>query len=233
MSTKNYSLLKFSVFHKILSMSVNCIKEAFTGFGERVSRSSSVRAVVRFIKKNWKQIIGYLLAWSFIIISTGALYGFQAVARPLTIGFSIGIGVGCCGAVLATQVFCHDDPQKSLKYTPWNILNNGIKRLDENATRQVLLTVAVTVFLVACVTFPYVLGGLIGVFIGNQVLTKIICKQNLGPDPKERIDSRKNIQHLLKIGNEQIRKFDKQREKLENCLVQLEAADYELTTQPQ
>lgn len=138
---------------------------------------TAVGKTAAFVANNWKQLIGYIFAWGVIITCTGLLYGFQAVALPLTIGLGCGAAFGVIAGILSVNSF---DPQG--KYTLWNLLNQGIDGLDQNGTRQIVLAVAVTVLLAASVVFPYVMGAVFGLFIALQVAVKIGSGQNLGRD---------------------------------------------------
>lgn len=126
----------------------------------------------RFVKENWETLLAYSFAWGVIITCTGMLYGFQAVAFPLTIGLGGGLGFGLVFGLLSGSF--------SDSFTPWNYLNTAIEHLDQNGTRQIVLAVAVTVVLAASVVFPYALGGVFGLFIAWQVAFKIANDQNLG-----------------------------------------------------
>jgi hypothetical protein len=142
----------------------------------------------RFVKDNWRQLIGYILAWAVIVTCTGLLYGFQGVALPLTIGLGCGIAFGIIAGILSVKSY-----DTNGKYTLWNLLNQGIQGLDENGTRQIVSTVAVTVILAASVVFPYVMGGLFGLLIALQMTVKIATDQDLGRDPT------KEKQSLVKL----------------------------------
>lgn len=151
---------------------------------------------VAFVKRNWRQIISYFFAWGTIIACTGLMYGFQAVSLPLTIGMGCGVAFGLITGILTVKVF------PSGRVTPWNLLNNGIGQLDPNGTRQIVLSVAVTVVLAASVVFPYVLGALFGIFIGIQIATKIGVNGDLGQDP----DDDKSEKESLKRQMEEMQK---------------------------
>jgi hypothetical protein len=136
---------------------------------------SIAKKVAIFTKSNWRQLIAYILAWGVVVTCTGLMYGFQAVALPLTIGLACGLAFGVITAILILKA--HDPTGNS---TFWNWLNHGIENLDANGTRQIVLAVAVTVLLAASVVFPYVLGAVIGIFIGNQLASKVGAGLNLG-----------------------------------------------------
>lgn len=144
----------------------------------------------RFVKDNWKQLIGYILAWAVIITCTGLLYGFEGVALPLTIGLGCGIAFGIIAGILSVKSYDSEG-----KYTLWNLLNQGIQGLDENGTRQIVSTVAVTVILAASVVFPYVMGAVFGLFIALQMTVKIATDQDLGRDLTKDKQSLETLQH--------------------------------------
>ncbi len=162
-----------------------------------------------FVKNNWRQLVGYLLTWGVIISCTGLLYGFKAVALPLTIGLGFGAAFGLIAGLLSVNSF---DPEG--KYTLWNILNQGIEGLDQNGTKQIVLAVAVTVLLAASVVFPYVMGAVFGLFIALQVAVKIGSGQNLGHDPEKE----ENQRDVLQRGIEEMKTKLAQLESLANNL---------------
>ncbi|MCH9625349.1 MAG: hypothetical protein S4CHLAM123_05200 [Chlamydiales bacterium] len=145
---------------------------------------AAVQKTVTFIHQNWKQLLAYLLAWTVIVVGTGLLYGFEAVALPLTIGLAFGFGLGIMSGILMVETLKVYDPENTLngQNTLWNLLNRGLESLDPNGTRLIMLSVAVTVILATAVVFPYATGGLLGVFIGNQIATKIGQDRDLGID---------------------------------------------------
>lgn len=150
---------------------------------------SAGEKTARFVKDNWRQLIGYILAWAVIITCTGLLYGFQGVALPLTIGLACGIAFGIIAGILSVKSYDTEG-----KYTLWNLLNHGIQGLDENGTRQIVSTVAVTVILAASVVFPYVMGAVFGILIALQMTVKIATDQNLGRDPTKEKKSLATLQ---------------------------------------
>jgi sterol desaturase/sphingolipid hydroxylase (fatty acid hydroxylase superfamily) len=157
---------------------VGCIL-GVVAYGLVCTLQPAAEKTASFVKKNWQQLIGYIVAWGVVVICTGLLYGFQAVALPLTIGLGGGIAFGCIAAILSLNSY---DPKGCR--TPWNLLNRGIQGLDQNGTRQIVLAVSVTVLLAAAVVYPYVMGALFGIFIAWQVTAKIGTEQDLGPNPK-------------------------------------------------
>ncbi len=150
---------------------------------------SAGEKTARFAKDNWRQLIGYILAWAVIITCTGLLYGFQGVALPLTIGLGCGTAFGVIAGILSVKSYDTEG-----KYTLWNLLNQGIQGLDENGTRQIVSTVAVTVILAASVVFPHVMGAVFGLLIALQVTVKIATDQDLGRDPTKEKKSLETLQ---------------------------------------
>lgn len=181
-----------------LNIAANAVKKNFATAASHVSR---------FAKNNWKQIAGYVLAWGIVITCSGALYGFQAVALPLTIGFGAGIGVGGILGILTTKIFDPEDKYRG-KNTAWDLLNIGIEQLDQNGTRQIVLAISVTVVLAASVIFPYALGGIFGLLVGNQVITKMGFDRDLGQDPRNRRHQVTDIQRDLDELQRRIRQLE-------------------------
>lgn len=190
--------------------------------------------VAIFIKNNWQPLIAYLVAWGTIISCTGLMYGFQAVALPLSIGLGLGLAFGLIAGTLTVCI------RPSGELSLWNFLNHGIERLDPNGTRQIVLAVAVTVLLAAAVVFPYVIGAIIGIVVGHQVATKIGSGKNLGTDPekikasfKQKMDTMQ--QQIDKMQNEIISiKNNEEKEKLSQQILgmidQLQKMRIELQT---
>lgn len=163
------------------------------------------RKTANFVRNNWKPLLAYLVAWGVIIVCTGLMYGFQAVALPITIGIACGIGVGTIAGILTVKVF---DPVG--KYTVWNGINYVIEKLDKNGTRQIMSAVAVTVLLAAAVVFPYVLGAFLGILIGNQMAVKACSEpqQNLGRDPKKDAEEIKAYQTRFEDCNKRLEELE-------------------------
>jgi MFS superfamily sulfate permease-like transporter len=164
-----------------------------------------------FVKNNWKPLITYLIAWAVVLTSTGLMYGFQAVALPLTIGLGCGLVVGVIAGILIVHVF---DPNG--KTTFWNLVNQVIQRLDPNGTRQIVLSVVITVLLAACVVYPYVMGTFLGIFVGNQLATKIAAQKNLGRDPKAETAEKERLQQNIESMRGEIDQLKSKMEKVQN-----------------
>ncbi|MCC5832492.1 MAG: hypothetical protein JJU12_05555 [Chlamydiales bacterium] len=195
-----------------------------------IKRNVATTAVhtARFVKANWPKIIGYILAWGIFFACSGTLYGFNAVAIPLSIGFGVGCGVGGMLGVLTVTVFdtenkglfgvikclpsTQDQARPHVLFSFWNIVNYGIELLDPHGTRQIVLAISVTVLLASSVVFPYALGGVFGLLVGNQVITKIGYDLDLGTDPKNRKHQILNMKHQTE---EMGRKIDELLQRLE------------------
>ena len=138
------------------------IDTALSSTGRALSKAGKNAAA--FIKKYWPQLIAYIVAWGLIVTCTGLLYGFKAVALPLTIGIGCGLAFGVIVGILTTKSF-----DKKGKYSLWNILDGLINRVKDPGTRQIVSSVAVTVILAAAVVFPHALGAIFGILIANQL----------------------------------------------------------------
>lgn len=136
------------------------------------SLRTEANRVANYIENEWWKVLLYAIAWGVIIGGYGGLYGFDAVAYPLAIGMAGGFGVGIISGILTVTLF---DPKQEAtgRNTLWDLLNLGLIGLDEYGTRQIIMTVAVSVLLAAATVFPYAVGGLMGAVIGNQFATKI------------------------------------------------------------
>lgn len=144
--------------------------------------SNTMAKVACYIRYNWVTILTYYLAWGVILGCTGLMYGFKAVSLPLSVGLTCGIGFGLISGtltVLIVRAKTHQKIHKDQLPSLWTYLNHWINGLDENGTRRIVLSVAVTVILAAAVVFPYVIGGLLGMIIGNHLATKIGLNVNL------------------------------------------------------
>lgn len=169
------------------------------------SAGKSMKAVTtrvqRFVRENWKTVMLYVFAWGVIVGFSGFLYGFKAVALPLTIGMGAGFVVGGLAGVLTTTIFDPLDKYNG-KNSAWDVINMGINKLDPNGTRQVVLGIAITVILAAAVIYPHALGAIFGVLVGNQLITKIGFNKNLGSARQREEDElatlRAQTEHLLR-----------------------------------
>lgn len=164
------------------------------GIGDGIKSSSDKTS--KFIKNNWKSIIAYILAWNIVIVCSGLLYSFQAVAIPLSIGFGGGALLGGISGLLTTHVFDANGNWTG-KNTAWDVINIAINHLDPNGTRPIVTSISVTVLLAAAVIYPYVIGALLGALVANQVITKIGFGRNLGPDPLDHRNKVATIQEQL------------------------------------
>jgi len=186
------------------------LESVFTPIGE--SLHTAAKKTAAFIKNNWKPLLSYVLAWGLIVSCTGLMYGFKAVALPLTIGIGCGLAFGIITGILTVKVF---DPDG--KITLWNLLNQMIERLDPNGTRQIVLAIAVTVLLAASIVFPYVMGAVFGIMIGNQISTKAGSDQNLGSPPEKDIKARENLKDNMSAMQQKIDLLQSRLESIESA----------------
>ncbi|HEY4832119.1 MAG TPA: hypothetical protein VIH61_06115, partial [Waddliaceae bacterium] len=175
---------------------------------------SAAEKIINFVKNNWQPLVAYLFAWGVIITCTGLMYGFEGVALPLTIGLGCGLLFGIITGILTVKVPFDETGQTTL----WNLLNEGIERLDANATRPIVLAVAVTVALAAAVAFPYVMGAVFGIFIGNQLATKAGAGRDLGRNPESVKNERDSLKQKLETALEKV-------ETMKNRMRRLEESD--------
>jgi hypothetical protein len=174
--------------------------------------ASAAEKTVTFIKNNWRPLVAYIFAWGLIITCTGLMYGFEAVALPLTIGLACGLVFGIITGILTVKVF---DP--SGEVTIWNFLNQGIERLDPNGTRQIVLAVAITVLLAAAVVFPYVIGAVMGIILGNQLATKTGSGRDLGTDPAKHKNEKEALKQHIGDMEQKIAEISHKMENLESA----------------
>ena len=179
--------------------------KGITPIGTTIASATSKTAL--FIKRNWQQLLAYIFAWGFIVTCTGLMYGFEAVALPLTIGLGCGFGFGVITGILMVKVFDPDNKKFPGKNTLWDLLNLGIGKLDPNGTRQIVLAVAVTVMLAAAIVFPYVIGAVFGVFIGNQLATKAGHARDLGSDPLQAKYEKEALKLKVRALSEQLKEI--------------------------
>jgi len=174
--------------------------------------ASAAEKTISFVKNNWRPLVAYLFAWGIIITCTGLMYGFEAVALPLTIGLACGLVFGIITGILTVKVF---DPSGQL--TIWNLLNQGIERLDPNGTRQIVLAVAVTVLLAAAVVFPYIIGAVLGHILGNQLATKTGSGRDLGTDPTKHKNEKEALKQQINDMEQKITNIGNRMENLETA----------------
>ncbi len=160
--------------------------------------SSTISKTGRFIKENWKPLLGYLAAWGIIVACMGLMHGFEAVALPITIGLGCGIGAGIVSGILIYRA-----GDRVGKWALWHWINVFIEKLDTNGTRQIITAVAVSVLLTASAVYPYVMGAIFGILIGNQMTMKVATGRNLGRDPETIAKEKKEIvEELRKLKQE-------------------------------
>ena len=125
-----------------------------------------------FLQQKWKTLLLYIFIWTIIIVSYGAMYGFGTVGLPLCIGLGVGFGIGIIsGIVIALKI---DKTNKwAGKNTLWNLVTHYMWDLDEYGTRQILIATIITVVSAAFTASPYAIGTIIGILLGNHILTKI------------------------------------------------------------
>lgn len=134
------------------------------------------------LQQNWKILLLYILIWTIIIVSYGAMYGFETVGLPLAIGLGVGFGIGIIsGIIVALKI---DKTNKwAGKNTLWNLVTHYMWDLDEYGTRQILIATIITVVSAAFTTSPYAIGAVIGLLLGNHILTKICYHLREIPTP--------------------------------------------------
>jgi hypothetical protein len=154
-----------------------------------------VKKIVRFIKDNWATLIKFSIAWGVIIAGIGLLYGFSAVAWPLAIGLSCGIGFGLLTGVITKTIIKPDTDAKTI----WEFVNSWINGLDANGHRAIVTSIIVTVVLAATVFFPIAVGSILGFVLGNHISTKIAYGLNFGPRPESKNSL---LQRLHAVDNE-------------------------------
>lgn len=172
---------------------------------------SAAHKTIHWVKNNWKQIIAYILAWSIVVTCSGLLYGFEAVALPLTIGLGCGLVAGALVGLLMTTAIDPKDKWRG-KNTAWDLLNMGIDKLDQNGTRQIVLAISVTVLLAASVIFPYALGAVFGLLVGNQVVTKIGFGRNLGHDANDHHHRLRELERKIRSFQQELQDYRHQHE---------------------
>ncbi len=77
-------------------------------------------------------------------------------------------------------------------------------KLDPHGTRPIVIAIATTVMLAACVIFPYLLAFIVGLVIGNHVMTNILLYQNTRiPDLEKKLEEARVV--FEKIQNKLVR----------------------------
>lgn len=133
--------------------------------------ATTVKNTVYYFKDNWKQLAASIVAWGLIVVLSGAMYGFSAVALPLTIGMGCGLGVGIVAGVLISYV---DRSNQHEKWnTAWAIAQSVIEYIEANGTKNLILGL-MTAFTIAVMAIsPYAAGSIFGLVIGNYFATKV------------------------------------------------------------
>lgn len=149
-------------------------KDGYDCFVAPIARAvkSTAANTADYIKAHWKHLLAYIFAWGVIVVLSGSMYGFQTVALPLTIGIACGLALGILTGILTATVFDRKNERQDHN-TLWGILNLGIDFLDANGTKNFLTALVVSVTIAASVIFPYAIGAVFGLFLGNYLATKI------------------------------------------------------------
>ncbi len=152
------------------------------------------KGIIRFVRANWGRLLSYTVAWGIIFAGVGLMYGFKATAIPLSIGMGCGSAFGVLLGILSVTVFDSLAKEKG-NNTLWCLINKGFNSLDSNGTRAILVSVCVTVVMAASVVFPYVLGIIFGIIVGNHLATKISynVKVSLGHKVEGHLDLGMNL----------------------------------------
>lgn len=161
-----------------------------------------------FLQQNWHIILLYILIWTTIIVCYGAMYGFETVGLPLAIGLGVGFGIGIISGIVVALTI--DKTNKwAGKNTLWSLVTHYMWDLDEYGTRQILIATIITVVSAAFTASPYAIGSVIGLLLGNHILTKICYHLQEVPTPlsfeqqhlleKEKQDNVEKLQNQLKI----------------------------------
>ncbi len=149
-----------------------------------------------FVSKNKVKILMFLVAVGVITGGMGLMYGFKAVALQVTIGIGGGLCFGVIVGILSYHVL---KTEKSV----WGHIKIGIDYLDEWGVRPFVIAVAVTVLLATSLKFPYVMGGVFGTVVGNDIIFKIInpgdnrTARQLMAESKERYRKLKEVMDEL------------------------------------
>ncbi|WP_348662893.1 hypothetical protein [Chlamydia vaughanii] len=115
-----------------------------------------------FLRNNWKYILLYILAWALILAC------HHTMAATLTIWLGIGLGVGVIFGIFTATVLDRNNKYKNTN-SMWNLINYGLKQLDPNGTRQILLATIIASISSLIYAIPEAVGFTIGASIGNQI----------------------------------------------------------------
>lgn len=189
-----------------LSLSTNPLPYEKNPFYAKVSKIAY--KIGLFLQQNWHIILLYILIWTIIIVCYGAMYGFETVGLPLAIGLGVGFGIGIISGIVVALTI--DKKNKwAGKNTLWSLVTHYMWDLDEYGTRQILIATIITVVSAAFTASPYAIGGIIGLLLGNHILTKICYHLREVPTPmsleqqqlleKEKQDKIDKLQNQLKI----------------------------------
>lgn len=196
--------------HDTIGTGVGCLVYGTEKAGEKIYDEVKPVAVKvgEFVQKNWPKLVAYTIAWGVVITCSGLLYGFQAVALPLTIGLACGFGAGTLGAILLKIT----DPQnKRSEWTLWSGLNKGFSHIHDEGTRYLVQGVVFYVILAMCSIYPYAAGAILGVFVGNQLINKIVysvhgIERNLGPANDNEKEELHKLQTMLEEALHEVNK---------------------------
>ena len=134
--------------------------------------------VYDFINNNKAKIFKFLIAWAVIISFVGMLYGFSATAEPLAIGLGCGAAFGALLGITTSLIthktsYNHGLEKNKDKNTLYAMMVYSLWEQDDG-TKALLTTVAVTVVFAAIAVFPLEVGVFMGVLVGNHVIVQLI-----------------------------------------------------------
>lgn len=178
------------------------------------------KLTIHFIREDWEYILAHLAAWTIVIVCSGIIYGFESVTLPLIIGLGCGLFFGGLTGILTVKIFNQDDSAQG-RNTAWDALNHYLlDRLPSTGVKTLLASLSVTVLLAAAVVYPYAIGAIFGLVVGNHLITVIGFKRNLTDLNRESVErlrekAQDQINQAQKFLN-QAQKFLKRSNELEN-----------------
>jgi hypothetical protein len=147
------------------------VKDGIVNAGSKLAKGA--RHVYDYVTNNIGKILKFLVSWGVILSFVGMLYGFSATAEPLAIGLGCGAGFGALLGVASALMVPKWLEKNKDKNTLYSMMTYSLWEQDEG-TKALLTTVAVTVVFAAIAVFPLEVGVFMGVLVGNHIIVNLI-----------------------------------------------------------
>lgn len=147
--------------------------------------------MAHFFNLNKSSLLTYAVAWGLILCSIGMLHGYESTTIPFSIGMGAGMGLGLLGGAICAYVF-------QIKNSVGGRITKRANNDLDFTTRNIALTVFVTIYLTATTRMPPGMGLITGALMGDHLA--IMVYWGIG-DPRS-IEERVRALEAEKEGND-------------------------------